>query len=140
MILKKLLWFGIVLLVSACASLTPFEEARLEANTVYKFSKQSSNHSLYLKFLPPTEKQPELLFKTVLNSEPVGSFRIGDPGVFHQVGYEVNARGKLRFLVLVPGLYEELLPKHQYSHYGVQKDELTIFRYQLDMRRAWTEQ
>ena len=140
MTFKNALYFCMALFISACASPTPFEEAKLQPLAIYKFSKQTSNYSLYLKFLPPDDDSQALLFKTVLNSESVGSFRIGDPGVYHQKSYEVNARGKIRFLVIEPGLYEELLRKHQYSHYGVQKDELTIFRYQLDMRRALVEQ
>jgi hypothetical protein len=140
MIFKKLLTLALAALISACVSPTPFEEARLQANTVYKFSKQTSNQSLYLKFLPPTEDSQALLFKTVLNSEPIGSFRVGDPGVYHQKAYEVSARGKVRFLVIEEGAYEELLLKHQYSHYGSQRDSATLFRYQLDMRRAWVEQ
>lgn len=140
MTFTKILIIVLVAFISACASPTPFEEARLQANTVYKFSKQTSSHSLYLKFLPPTKDSQELLFKTVLNSESTGSFRIGDPGVFHQKSYEVSPRGKVRFLVIEEGLYEELLPNHQYSHYGSQRESATIFRYQLDMRRAWIEQ
>jgi hypothetical protein len=139
--MKKILCLCIAVLVSACASgPTPFEEAKLETNTIYMFSKQTSNHSLYLMFLTPTEGSQELIFKTVLNSNPIGSFRIGDPDVYHQKTFEVNARGKLRFLVIEPGLYEDLLPKHQYSHYGSQRDEVTFFRYQLDMRRARVRQ
>ncbi|MFT4606816.1 MAG: hypothetical protein ACI8ZV_000492, partial [Chitinophagales bacterium] len=57
--------------------------------------------------LPPTADSQTLLFKTVLNSEPIGSFQIGDPGVYHQKTYEVSARGKVRFLVIEAGLYEE---------------------------------
>lgn len=140
MTLKKILMLALAVIISACASPTPFEEARLQPNTVYRFSKQTSNQSLYLKFLPPTEGSQELLFKTILNSEPIGSFRIGDPGVYHQKAYEVTARGKVRFVVAEEGLYEELLLKHQYSHYGSQIEGATIFRYQLDMRRAWVEQ
>jgi hypothetical protein len=140
MTFKNILYCCMALLISACASPTPFEEARLQANTVYKFSKQTSNYSLYLKFLPPTEDSQTLLFKTVLNSEPIGSFRIGDPGVYHQKAYEVSARGKVRFVVVEEGLYEELLLKHQYSHYGSQRESATFFRYLLDMRRAWVEQ
>lgn len=140
MTFKKILVLALTVFISACASPTPFEEARLQANTVYKFSKQTSSHSLYLKFLTPTEDSQELLFKTVLNSAPIGSFRIGDPGVYHQKEFEVTARGKVRFLVIEEGPYEELLLKHQYSHYGSQRESATIFRYQLDMRRAWIEQ
>lgn len=138
---KNIFILAFAVFISACASNpTPFEEARLQPDTIYKFSNQTSNFSLYLKFLPPTEDSQQLLFKTVLNSESIGSFRIGDPDVYHQKSYEVNARGKVRFLVIEPGLYEELLPKHQFSHYGSQREDMTIFRYQLDMRRALVEQ
>jgi hypothetical protein len=140
MTIQKVLILALAGFISACASPTPFEEARLQTNTVYKFSKQTSNHSLYLKFLPPTGDSQSLLFKTVLNSGPIGSFRIGDPGVYHQKTFEVTARGKVRFVVIEEGAYEVLLLKHQYSHYGSQRESATIFRYQLDMRRAWVEQ
>ena len=141
MTFKNTLILALAVFISACASgPTPFEEANLQPHTIYKFSNQTSNHSLYLKFLPPTKDSQELIFKTVLNSESIGSFRIGDPGVYHQKSYEVNNRGKVRFLVIEPGLYEEVLRKHQYSHFGIQQEDVAIIRYQLDMRRALVEQ
>ena len=139
--MKNLIYVFFAAFISACASgPTPFEEANLHPNFIYKFSNQTSNHNLYLMFLTPTEDSQELLFKTVLKSESIGSFRVGDPGVYHQKKYEVNARGKLRFLVIEPGLYEEVLAKHQYSHYGIQREDVAVFKYQLDMRRAFIEQ
>ena len=140
MTFKNILYCCMALILAACANPKPFEEAKLQADKIYMFKNQTSNYSLYLKFLPPEDDNQALLFKTVLNSESVGSLRIGDPGVYHQKSFEVNNRGKVRFLVTEPGLYEELLPKHQYSHYGSQRDEMTIFRYQLDMRRAFIAQ
>jgi hypothetical protein len=129
-----------VVFISVCASPIHCEDARIQPNTVYRFSKQTSNHSLYLKFLPPTEDSQTLLFKTALNSQPIGSFRASAPGVYLQKAHEVSVRGKVCFLLIEEGPYEELLLKHQHSHYGSQREHATIFRYQLDIRHAWVEQ
>jgi hypothetical protein len=44
------------------------------------------------KFLLEKNSQ-ELLFKTLQNSEPIGSFRIGDLGAYHQKTYAVSTPG-----------------------------------------------
>jgi len=134
--MKQLLLVCIFYMLTACATTSPLEEANLQANVIYKFTNPTLNTSLYVKLLPPGGERNELLFKTARNNEAVNSLELGGPGVKHQKTYLVSSRGKIRFRYFEEGLYENLLRDHQYSGYGSQQDNITIFRYRLDFRKA----
>jgi len=134
--MKKLIVSGFLLLLVACATVDPLEEAGIEHSVVYKFANPTLNTTLYVKLLPPTAKGGELLFKTTRNENIVNSLEIGQSGVNHQKGYLATERGKISFHFIEEGLFEELMRSHQYSRYGSQQDNVSVFRYRLDFRRA----
>ena len=135
--LKKIIYLLLLPLLAGCAAgPTTFEKLKIKPQTIYRFNNPTLNSILYLRFLPPTEESQELLFKNASKSERVTSLEIGMPGVIHQKSYLLTERGKVHFNVLVVGLYEELIRYHQYSNYGIQQDEMSAFKYRLDMRRA----
>ena len=134
--MKKLLLVCVFSILAACATTNPLEEANLQTDVIYKFSNPTLSTSLYVKLLPPNGDRNELLFKTASNNEFVNSLELGAPGVKHQKAYLVSSRGKIRFRFFEEGLYENLLRDHQYSRYGSQQDNVTIFRYRLDFRKA----
>jgi hypothetical protein len=134
--MKKVLLVCLLSILSACATPNPLEEANIQTGVIYKFINPTLSTSLYVKLLPPNGDKNELLFKTARNNELVNSLELGGPGVKHQKAYHVSSRGKIRFRFFEEGLYETLLRDHQYSGYGSQQDNVTIFRYRLDFRKA----
>lgn len=134
--MKKIYLVCLVLVVAACAGKNPFQQANLETGVVYKFTNPTLHSSLYVKFLPRNGENGELLFKTTNNVEPVNSVELGTAGVYHQRRYSVSERGKVSFRFFEEGLFEELLRYHQYASSGGQQENIAMFRYRLDFRRA----
>lgn len=134
--MKKLYLVCLVLVIVACAGKTPFQQANLETGVVYKFTNPTLHSSLYVKFLPRNNENSELLFKTTNNAEWVNSLEYGAPGVYHQNVYSVSERGKVSFRFFEEGLFEELLRYHQYASSGGQQENIAMFRYRLDFRKA----
>ena len=138
--MKQLLLGCLCFILTACATTNPLEEANIQTNVIYKFINPTLSTSFYVKLLPPDGEKYELLFKTARNDEYVNSLELGDPGVKHQRFYQVSSRGKIRFRFVEEGLYENLLRDHQYSGYGSQQENVTIFRYRLNFRKATLQQ
>ncbi len=134
--MKKLIVAGFLLLLTACATVNPLEEAGIEHSVIYKFVNPNLSTTLYVKLLPPTSEGAELLFKTARNDDIVRSLEFGQSGVNHQKGYLATERGKVSFHFIEEGLFEELMRSHQYSRYGSQQENVSVFRYRLDFRRA----
>jgi len=134
--MKNLLVAGFLLLLTACATVNPLEEAGIETNVIYKFVNPNLSTTLYVKLLPRTAEGGELLFKTARNDDIVRSLEFGQSGVNHQKAYIATERGKVSFHFVEQGLFEELMRYHQYSSYGSQQESVTVFRYRLDFRRA----
>ena len=134
--MNKLIVAGMLLLLGACATVDPLQEAGLETNVIYKFVNPNLNTTLYVKLLPRTAEGGALLFKTARNDDDVSSLEIGQRGVKHQKAYIATERGKVSFHFIEEGLMEELMRFHQYSSYGSQQESITVFRYRLDFRRA----
>lgn len=135
-LMKNIVLAGILVLLAACATVNPLQEANIETGVIYKFTNPTLSTSLYVKLLPTTAGGGELLFKTVRNEETLTSLELGSRGVYHQKAYLVSERGKVSFHHVEEGLFEELHRHHQYSSYGLQQGELAIFRYRLDFRKA----
>ena len=138
--MKQLVLTCLFSLLSACATTSPLEESGIQTNVIYKFTNPTLSTSFYVKLLPPDGEKNELLFKTVRNNELVNSLELDGPGVKHQRFYQVSSRGKIRFRFVEEGQYETLLRDHQYSGYGSQQENVTIFRYRLDFRKATLQQ
>lgn len=134
--MNKIFLVCLVLVITACTTKSPFQESNLETGVIYQFTNPTLNSSLYVRFLPGDAGVNELLFKTVNNAEPVNTLQIGAPGVFHQEVFSVSERGKVSFRYFQEGLFEELLRYHQYASSGGQQDNISMFRYRLDFRRA----
>lgn len=134
--MKTIALLCLLSLLSSCATVDPLKEANVETNVIYKFVNPTLNTSLYLKLLPTTSTAAGLLFKTVRNDESLSSLEIGGKGVYHQKAYLVSERGKLSFHYVDEGLFEDLIRVHQYASSGSQQEELAIFRYRLDFRKA----
>lgn len=134
--MKNIVFAGILVLLAACATVNPLQEANIETGVIYKFTNPTLSTTLYVKLLPATADGGELLFKTVRNKEVITSLQLGASGVYHQRSYLVSERGKVSFHYFEEGLFEELHRHHQYSSYGLQQEELAIFRYRLDFRKA----
>ena len=138
--MKKIFFAGILLLLVACASVGPLQEANIETDVIYKFTNPTLSTTLYVKLLPPSADSVDLLFKTVRNNQSLKFLQPGADGVFLQKGYRVSERGKVSFYYAEEGLFEELHRHHQYASSGLQQDELAIFRYRLDFRKAEKQQ
>ncbi len=134
--MKKLLTILMVVAVAACASKSPLQQANLETNVIYKFTNPTLSTSLYVKLLPADGNLGELLFRTAKNEERVSKLEMGGPNVLHQKGYHVSERGKLTFRFFEEGLFESLLAHHQYASSGGQDENISMFRYRLDFRKA----
>jgi hypothetical protein len=136
--LRNIILLFSFLLITGCATPpTVFETLKIQVDSVYRFNNPTLNSNLYLKFLPIVDgEQPALIFKTISKSEILSGLEPGLPGVNLATPYKLTDRGKLVFNQAVPGLYEEMLRYYQYSNYGVQQDEITLFRYRLDILRA----
>lgn len=126
----------LILIITACAGKTPFQEVGLETGVIYKLTNPTLISSLYVKFLPGDDGVNELLFKTANNAEWVDSLEIGERGVYHQKSFSVSDRAKVSFRFFEEGLFEELLRYHQYASSGGQQDNISMFRYRLDFRKA----
>ncbi len=135
-LMKNIFLACLIIIISACAGKNPFQQANLETGVNYKFSNPTLNSSLYVKFLSGREKIKGLLFKTANNAEPVNLLEYGAPGVYHQEIYSVSERGKVSFRFFEEGLFETLLRHHQYASSGGQQEDISMFRYRLDFRRA----
>lgn len=134
--MKNIYLICLLLIITACAGKTPFQEANLETGVIYKFTNATLNSSLYVKFLPGDAGVNELLFKTANNVEWVNSLEFGAPGVYHQKIFSVSDRAKVSFRFFEEGLFEELLRYHQYASSGGQQENISMFRYRLDFRKA----
>ncbi len=134
--MKNIYLICLVLVVVACAGKNPFQQANLETGVIYQFTNPTLHSSLYVKFLPRDGEKGGLLFKTANNAERVHSVEFGTAGVYHQDIYSVTERGKVSFRFFEQGLFEELLRHHQYASSGGQQDNIAMFRYRLDFRRA----
>jgi len=134
--LIKIFFLCATIMITACASVSPLEQANIETDVIYKFINPTLSTSLYVKILPVKSEDKGLLFKTVKNSETVDSLEIGAPGVYHQKSYFVSERGKVSFRFFEQGLFESLLKFHQYTVFGSQQEKYAAFRYRLDFRKA----
>ncbi len=134
--MNKLIVAGFLVLLSACATVDPLQEAGLETEVIYKFVNPNLSTTLYVKLLPRTAEGGALLFKTARNNDIVRSLEFGQSGVNHQKAYLATERGKVSFHFIEEGLFEELMRYHQYSSYGSQQESVTVFRYRLDFRKA----
>ncbi|MFT5503954.1 MAG: hypothetical protein ACI845_001653 [Gammaproteobacteria bacterium] len=136
--LNKAIALSVFFLITSCATPpTVFENLKIEVSAVYRFNNPTLNTNLYLKFLPIVEDEPPaLIIKTISKNQSLNGLEQGLPGVHKAAPYHLTERGKLVFNLAVPGLYEEVLRYHQYSNYGVQQDEITLFRYRLNLLRS----
>ncbi len=134
--MKKLLNILVVVALGACASKSPLQEANIETNVVYKFTNPTLSTSLYVNLLPTDGDIGELLFRTAMNEERVYKLEMGGLNVLHQKDYHVSERGKVTFRFFEEGLFESLLAHHQYASSGGQDDNISMFRYRLDFRKA----
>ncbi|MCP4494932.1 MAG: hypothetical protein GY820_47675 [Gammaproteobacteria bacterium] len=126
----------VTILLAACAGTNPLQQANIETNVVYRFTNPTLSTSLYVKLLPTGGKIGELLFKTAMNEDHVYRLAMGELNVLHQKGYHVSERGKISFRFFEEGLFESLLAHHQYASSGGQDDNISMFRYRLDFRKA----
>ena len=134
--MKKLLLVCVFSILAACATPNPLEEANIQTDVIYKFTNPTLSTSLYVKLLPPDGEKNELLFKTARNDETVNSLEVDATGVFLQKYYQVGPRGKINFRHFQEGLFESLLRYHQYAGSGGQQENIAMFRYRLDFRKA----
>ncbi len=134
--MKNIVFAGILVVLAACATVDPLQEANVETDVIYKFVNPTLSTSLYLKLLPASSTDGGLLFRTMRNNETLSSLEIGGDGVYHQKAFLISERGKLSFHFVHEGLFEDLMRSHQYASYGSQQEELSIFRYRLDFRTA----
>lgn len=134
--MKNIIFAGFLAVLAGCATVSPLQEANIDTGVIYKFTNPTLSTTLYVKLLPATAEGGELLFKTVRNEAVLSSLEPGSSGVYLQRGYLVSERGKVSFHYVEEGLFEELHRHHQYSSYGLQQEELAIFRYRLDFRKA----
>ena len=138
--MKQLLLVCLFSILTACATTNPLEEANILTNVIYKFINPTLSTTLYVKLLPPDGEKNELLFKTARNDEYVNSLELDAPGVFHQKYYQVDPRGKISFRHFQEGLFDSLLRFHQYAGSGSQQENIAMFRYRLDFRKAIPQQ
>ncbi len=134
--MKKIIILCLLSAVISCAGVDPFEAMEIQTGAIYRFTNPTLHSSLYLKFLPRNGENSELLFKTANNAERVHSLEFGAPGVLQQKIYSVSERGKISFQFFEEGLFDELIRYHQYASSGGQQDNIAMFRYRLDFRRA----
>jgi hypothetical protein len=132
-----ILMFSFFLMFGCATPPTVFENLKIDVSSIYRFNNPTLNTNLYLKFLPIVEDEPPaLIIKTISRSQSLDGLAPELPGVHLVTPYHLTDRGKLVFNLAIPGLYEEVLRYHQYSNYGVQQDEITLFRYRLDLLRS----
>lgn len=132
--------FSLVLfaLVVGCAALIPpHQRAGVEIGKIYKFSSPKLNASLYVKFLPETEKNNPVLFGTFNNDKIVKDLKLGEDGVYTRPYFQVSDEGVVTFRYYSKERkIEELVKLHPYFVSGGQYGDEAAVQYRLNFKYA----
>ncbi len=140
--MKKIIQFTfslvLITLVVGCAALIPpHQRAGVEIGKIYKFSNPKLNASLYVKFLPETEKNNPVLFGTFNNDKIVKDLKLGEDGVYTRPYFHVSDKGVVTFRYYSKERkIEELIKLHPYFVSGGQYSDEAAIQYRLNFKYA----